>query len=238
MAQRGFSQYDPPPVSSTVPVGASAPFYMPSTSTAQQRGFHLSPQQQAAQRQLTSANSRLEAYLATISMAKQQAFSLALFGNDSSRRQLRVGPELINYPTTGCIAEAAAEVKGDPVRYLTYQADMTQLYDRARYMAMQDSRFKAAVRNWARCMTRRGYHYADPGLASSEAMSHGPTPSEGEIKVAIADSQCATKVGLLGTWKLVDSDAQRSVAATHKQTVVAWGQRLAAEAHADSKILK
>jgi hypothetical protein len=95
---------------------------------------------------------------------------------------------------------ASGEPVADPVPQIAQQSvGFTQ----------SDPRIEAVNRAWSACMARRFYHYASP--SQLQASRWPKPPSKAEIRAAVADVKCKTKVNLLNTWLSVEAAYQRAL---------------------------
>jgi len=79
-----------------------------------------------------------------------------------------------------------------------------------------DSRLKAAQREWSTCMSAKGYKYSVPSDAG-DAASKKPGPEQ--QATAIAYVECSQKVNLPGIWNAVDVAYQKVAIAKNEGTL-------------------
>ncbi|MET8703467.1 hypothetical protein ABZW10_32120 [Kitasatospora sp. NPDC004723] len=134
----------------------------------------------------------------------------------------------------GCMGEIELQFRaagvgsgtGDLVGSLRAKA-----YDRT----AADSRVKAAISAWQSCMAGLGHHYDDPARASAAGW---PDPvSEREKATAVADMNCKTQVGLLGTWYTVQTAYQEQFIGQNEAALQAVKERSAQRVAAARKLL-
>ncbi|MFE7562635.1 hypothetical protein [Kitasatospora sp. NPDC057500] len=193
MQAKGFD-YDPgdPSVRAPLTPFDSDHLGLLSAAAARETGYHR-PRWSGSRSGTTAAGG----------VERSDAYQQALNGPRSGR----VGPAT---PGTdrGCSgeierwfqAEGVGSNSGDLIGELRAKA-----YDRTAV----DSRVKAALAAWRSCMEGLGYHYSGPAQPSSE---NWPDPvSDRERATAVADMDCKSRVGLLGTWYAVQTAYQQQL---------------------------
>jgi hypothetical protein len=109
-------------------------------------------------------------------------------------------------PESGCAGEASAlltEGRHDPLQ-------ATQEYANEAYASSTvDSRVRAAVGEWSRCMATRGYRYAEVMDPNNQAWPE--PPGDTEIATATADVGCKIETNLVGVWSAVEAAYQRRI---------------------------
>lgn len=115
------------------------------------------------------------------------------------RRTVRGRP----IPEGGCIGEAGRALGGSPDAGLAQRLSFAS-YDRSR----RDSRVRAVVARWSRCMAARGYDYRGPLDPPADPRFTGKA-DRGQIRTAVADIGCKDRANVVGVWSAVESAYQR-----------------------------
>jgi hypothetical protein len=107
-----------------------------------------------------------------------------------------------------CVQQASQEVygsaNGEPV-----SDPVPQIAQRSAGFTASDPRIRALNQAWSACMARRFYHYASPSQVQAK---HWPKPpSKAEIRTAVADVECKTRVNYLNTWLAVEAAYQQAL---------------------------
>jgi hypothetical protein len=133
---------------------------------------------------------------------------VALFGPANTNGTLALGGQSFTFATQGCVAKARTRIYGnDTVATRVYY--LPQIY----YVQLltkvhTESAYALAMAGWSACMRRSGYSYSNPQDAKNQLLSRYRTDSGAaataatqklEITIAVADGQCANRVGLGST---------------------------------------
>jgi hypothetical protein len=144
-------------------------------------------------------------YVRSLQPAAQARYSEALFGPVSSDRAFALpgaGP-LSEGPTGGCQGTAESELDGSVARYMEAVEGPGVLRLILTRQVESSPRFTAAMTAWSRCMSGRGFQYGSPWNAwndfadrfARQGVSSGLRRRE--TRVAVADWECASTVGLV-----------------------------------------
>jgi hypothetical protein len=116
------------------------------------------------------------------------------------------GPAHVNgraVPEEGCNGQARAELSRTAPPS-PYQNLPLALIDQGFTLSRQDSRVRAALASWSRCMRERGFDYRDPlDAVADPRFTSGTTRLETET--ATADVACKRETNLVGVWFAVES---------------------------------
>lgn len=142
-------------------------------------------------------------YPSDLPAARRSAYLWALSGDPTRRATLRLssGPRF-TFATTGCIAESRAALFGDIVTAARVAYVPQEAYNALYKRVEGDADTRAALGAWATCMGKRGYRYASMSAARADvsrairAVGPGDATRRFEIRVAVADGECAIAAGL------------------------------------------
>ena len=145
-------------------------------------------------------------YTASLSAPAQLRYAVALFGaiGEELTVQLPGGARSV-VRSGGCRASAVTTIYGSVPRYIFAVEGASLLFDDLINVVQASPIFKAGLRNWSRCMEKRGFPYTSPSVAFNSLahgyVAKGPSRSlrHREIAVAVADLECAQRVMLLQT---------------------------------------
>ncbi len=87
-------------------------------------------------------------------------------------------------------------------------------------IALDDSRVKAAISEWGKCMTAAGIPTgnSDPiGFGSSEVLTATGGSSPNQIRKAQQDLHCKSQARLIETWALVEGEIQLNAITPHRE---------------------
>ncbi|HWC81798.1 MAG TPA: hypothetical protein VG756_17760 [Pseudonocardiaceae bacterium] len=156
----------------------------------------------------TAAPDPTDEYIRTLPVVRQQEYHAALFGPANTNGTLALGGQSFTFATRGCVAQARTRIYGnDTVATRVYY--LPQIY----YVQLltkvhTESAYAIAMTGWSACMRQSGYSYSNPQDAKSQLLSRYRTDSGAaataatqklEITIAVADGQCANRVGLGST---------------------------------------
>ncbi|MEV4344482.1 hypothetical protein AB0J83_08395 [Actinoplanes sp. NPDC049596] len=135
----------------------------------------------------------------------QPGYMRALTGDENRRATLSLssGPRF-TCATTGCLAESRASLYGDVTDAARADYVPQEAYNALLPSIVGDPQTHEAVRNWSRCMRDRGHPYASASearAAAAEAHRADRPRAEAqrfEIRVAVADGECALAAGFPG----------------------------------------
>jgi len=88
-----------------------------------------------------------------------------------------------------------------------------------------DSRFAAAVQSWSDCMKDKGYAYANPDDAMSDAIQ--PSTDQATQKaIAVADVACKVSTNLVGVGVAVQTAYQQEYIDSHREELATFQQQI------------
>lgn len=109
-----------------------------------------------------------------------------------------------------CVQQASQEVygavNGEPV-----PDPVPQIAQQSVGFTTSDAHIRALNQAWSACMARHFYHYSSPSQV--QAKRWPKLPSRAEIRTAVADVKCKTRVNYLNTWLAVEAAYQRALIA-------------------------
>ncbi|GAA0495555.1 hypothetical protein Ade02nite_18470 [Paractinoplanes deccanensis] len=129
----------------------------------------------------------------------------ALTGDENRRATLSLssGPRF-TFATTGCLAESRARLYGDVTDAARAAYVPQEAYNALLPSIVGDPQTREAVQRWSRCMRGRGHSYASASEARAAAAGAyraerpGAEAHRFEIRVAVADGECALAAGFPG----------------------------------------
>ncbi|MGW4506822.1 hypothetical protein ACWENO_19510 [Streptomyces sp. NPDC004436] len=155
-----------------------------SETVAREYGYHL-PEMSKISHGATSAE--------PISPRQKQL----LYGTPSDES---VGPG-------GCFGEVQRELREkhrDAAGAEIAQTISTESYKKS----MESPIVRELFKSWSSCMKGRGFNFGSPIDSISNRSYMGPTVSDEEKKVALADVACKERIGLVGAWNREESRIQ------------------------------
>jgi hypothetical protein len=154
-------------------------------------------------------------------VGQRSAYRRALSGDDSHRVTLRLssGPEF-TFASTGCIAEGRRGLYGDVMAAARAAYVPQEAYNALYPTLAAHPAVRAAEARWTACMGRRGQPFASMEAARTAVARGYRTRPVGaarrtEIRVAVADGECALEARLPGT--VADVAAGATAALTAEQ---------------------
>lgn len=114
------------------------------------------------------------------------------------------GAGTVEASAQGCRADAQRHLYGDLPTWFQVRTLVSNLPGLYINTVEQDSRFTAAVADWAQCMRAAGHPYQSPSQIREELdqRARGPVPTDAhtlEIELAVAEATCARRTGLAMT---------------------------------------
>ncbi|WP_330240454.1 hypothetical protein [Streptomyces sp. NBC_00525] len=145
-------------------------------------------------------------YRAKLSQRRRAAYDEALGGGPdtpvlTAEIPTPKGTGKISKRIGGCSAEAEKKLYGDPAAWFRADKAVSNLQGLYVPRITRDPEFTAALKDWARCMDRAGYPYADPPAAREAVARQAVKLPEGEAfaaekRVAVAEARCARSSAL------------------------------------------
>ncbi|MDN0199266.1 hypothetical protein [Streptomyces sp. S.PNR 29] len=147
--------------------------------------------------------------------AKRADYARALTGDPDRRATLRLstGPEF-TFATTGCIAESRISLFGDVTSAAKVSYVPQEAYNAIHGRIADDPAMRQAMQRWRSCMKDRGFSFTSmEGSRAAARRSYDVAENEdaarrSEIRIAVADGECAQAADLPGT---VDQAGRRYV---------------------------
>lgn len=205
------------------------PYGLVDPVAARSRGYEQARSYVEAARASADIRNGLEATFRTNGAEYKAAYLEALNGPPGSAIDIRTEVVSISVPTQGCTAEAE-RVLFDGAAEAFHRADVerTELDVRARRLSSESPEVRAAIYNWATCMSNRGLpeftHPIEIGRSFGEATR---TRALSQIEVAIADTDCKAETALISTWYASDKKYAEQLASEHRAVLEEY-ERLAA----------
>ncbi len=109
-----------------------------------------------------------------------------------------------------CVQQASQEVYG-PANGEPVPDPVPQIAQQSVGFTTSDAHIRALNHAWSACMARHFYHYPSP--SQLQAKRWPKLPSKAEIRTAVTDVKCKTKVNYLNTWLAVEAAYQRALIA-------------------------
>lgn len=183
-------------------------------------------------------------YVQALSPAEQDRFSVALFGRDSTEREVEIpGARTLSINTEGCLHEARERLYGDALEWLRlfYMVENAQSEVVAR--VIQDERYQAALSDWRECMKDKGFDFDDPGEARAEAVAahrnlERAGARERERSIAGADGSCVRQSSLVETGTDLESEYLEQVLAEREGEIIAYRQILEDAVHQAKELIR
>lgn len=147
--------------------------------------------------------------------AFSDAQRLVLYGPMDAKGQPATGTQAYNgqsVPAGGCYGEANRTVKGDAFEQSDPAGLVAQIAAASAKQSESDARIVALFKKWSTCMAGKGFTYATPyepldGGSLKQSVT-AATPSQNEIRTAVADVACKQANNVVGTWFAVESAYQ------------------------------
>ena len=116
-------------------------------------------------------------YLATLTSAQAEAFTVALFGptgGEAGFVTLPNGTE-IGFPLEGCLADARQELYSDGKAFMSAATIIDNLGTEVQTRVVEDDGYLDARAAWSECMNGRGYDVDRPSAAVELALANYET---------------------------------------------------------------
>ncbi|WP_109506732.1 hypothetical protein [Nocardioides speluncae] len=209
MAEHGF-EYDEIPLDTDDP-DREFPYVIDDVAWAKRHGFG-----DATSKEAPPEASPNEVNLERLSQEQQQEWQATLFG-DGPRVSVRLpGGGRLSTNTDGCLAEARRALYGDLERWFRARRLIDNQSVFVRRGVREDSRYEAAIADWAGCMRRKGYQVADPGQLRELAFQRSRNLKAAaartiEVRAAVTEAMCATSTSLPGVVLTLEREHGREV---------------------------
>jgi hypothetical protein len=156
----------------------------------------------------------------------------ALRGTSDKAKKYGPGGQKINgrkVPDHGCLGEAARTLTGKADGSIGDHQLAIDLKFQTLERSLQDERTQAVFRKWSACMKERGFSYKDPlDALGDKAWSKTPMPTQREIQVATADSECRKEHNVVGVWYAVDYAYQEQAVDKNAEVLDSVGKSIEA----------
>lgn len=164
--------------------------------------------------------------------ATSRGWEEAFFGTPEARYRIPAGGAVATRPGDGCLWEADLVLYGDdPAAHFALVSEVNQLRTAADDRFWADPGAIAAVAEWSRCMSARGFEVDALGDATHYATDADPAATE----VAVADVRCKQQVHLVGRLTSIESAIQATLVAQNEELLQdSLKDRAAAVARAQS----
>jgi hypothetical protein len=220
MTRNGFSYWTEPVF---VP-GADRdfPHVVDDTAWARQHGYGSGIRVRMAQVRAADPNQR---YLDSLPKARQDAYGLALHGEGPAGPGVTVrlpGGAVQGHSVNGCSAEAGRRLYGDFAAWFRAMTLARAITGAAQGQTENDPRYRAAVAEWARCMSAKGFSYAAPAETRDRflgAPARSVIPPADEIRTAVAEAGCARGTGLTALAQTLDGQYADGLRRQHQTAV-------------------
>lgn len=147
----------------------------------------------------------------------------ALRGTSDRSRKYGPGGQMVNgrvVPDHGCLGEAAKTLTGKANGVIGDDQLAIDLKFQTLERSQLDERTRSVFRKWSACMKERGFSYKDPlDALGDERWTKTPMPTQQEIQVAIADSDCRKEHNVVGVWYAVDYAYQEQAVEKHAEAL-------------------
>lgn len=144
-----------------------------------------------------------DAHVGELAPADQDAYEKALVGTDEERRAIKLSNGgTVSFGGGGCQAEAQRTLYGDVVEWARITYVPQALHLTMAKQVEQDPQYLAALREWAKCMSGKGFQVASPEAAQDELKdAYGRQGASQELRAkeiatAVADGECAEQGGI------------------------------------------
>lgn len=176
----------------------------------------------AARRQQARATDPNQRYVLTLRPDRRAAYATALDGAGPDGPGVLVtlpGGGIEGESTQGCVATAEQRLYGDFSAWFRASTVVSALPGVWRAQVVSDPAFIAATREWAACMRRHGYDYANPAAARAALTESGNRRTE--VATATAEATCADTTGLAAVARRLDARDSATVRARYGAAVTA-----------------
>jgi hypothetical protein len=203
MQKQGFEYR--PVKENPVPEAREFPYVITDVSWARKHGYGTDIQRALAKVRETDPNQR---YFRSLPAKRRTAALTAANGT----RPLKVtakAPDgmLFQRSPEGCQSEADRKLYGDLQKWFQAKVTFDTLTEIRRSRVVADPRFGKAVKPWAACMRAAGHSYSSPvQLRESLAPSNQQLSRKKEIRLAVAEADCAVSSGLAGKAAALDRE--------------------------------
>ncbi len=162
---------------------------------------------------------------------QRRAEALKAANGDRSRQVSVTTPDgaTMGRDPGSCRSQAQQALYGDLRAWFEAQSTVDWLTSARQQRVSADPAWAVAVRPWADCMAAAGHQHADPAHARASATADSPLPRDDEIRLAVAEAECANSSGLAEAARTLDRKHDDELRAGHR-AVVDTHQRLRSEA--------
>lgn len=165
--------------------------------SARQNGYGISSPVDSAIDDFARNNPNQQ-HVESLPTAEQNAWNAALTGTDGARVEVTLsdGRRLFTN-ADGCVAQVRAELYGDLASHMRIKYTARAIEEAAYIRVVADPIYLSALREWADCMTAKGYRLETPDAAREyvweEFERSGEVVRDLEFQVALAEAECTQK---------------------------------------------
>lgn len=202
----------------------SFPHVIDDLAWAKKHGYGTDLQRKVERMRASDPNQR---YFRSLS-AERRAAALDAFHGESSRDITVETPDGVQVSRSeeGCQAEAERELFESLPAWFTAESYNEALPGIVEERVAGDARFAAAVRPWSRCMKEDGHDYRSPAELRKRLPSpENPLPRDKEIRLAVAEAECAHSTGLAEVTEALEQKYRKEVRRQYRSEVET-GRRL------------
>jgi hypothetical protein len=203
MEKQGFEYR--PVKQNPVPEARDFPYVINDVTWARKHGYGTDIQQAMAKVRETDPNQR---YFRSLP-AKRRAAALTAANGSRPLKVTAKAPDgmLFQRSPEGCQSETDRKLYGDLQKWFQAKVTFDTLTEIRRSRVLADPRFAKAVKPWAACMRAAGHSYSSPAqLRNSLAPSNHRLSRKKEIRLAVAEADCALSSGLSGKAAALDRE--------------------------------
>jgi len=124
---------------------------------------------------------------------------------------------------SSCFGQVSAVAPGGSAAWPLY---LHSLPDHGPQWPANDSRFAAAEQSWSACMKDKGFDYATPDDARSDATQPSTDPAK-QKAIAVADVACKVSTNLVGVGVAVQTAYQQEYIDSHREELATYQQQIA-----------
>ncbi|GLH96347.1 hypothetical protein Pa4123_16210 [Phytohabitans aurantiacus] len=170
-------------------------------------------------------------YVTELPAQRRDAYLAALDGDRRDPVTVRLPDgKALHQSGQGCTAQAQRRLYGDLADWVRARAMVDRLPSEYTRQVTADPGYRTALRAWSGCMAARGYAAADPAqLRTLVAPATTGTPSDAEVRAAVAEAECAARTATVRTARELQRAHAERTYANHRE-VIAEYQKLSVHA--------
>lgn len=199
MREAGF-EYWPEPKETA---GRTFPYVVDDAGWARLHGYGAEEHRQASAAAEHNPNRR---YIAGLPAERRSAATVALNGPSPEGLEARLpNGLLVRHSDRGCVSYARRALYRDLASWFRVTKVADNLAGLRAGLVTADPRFTAAARRWSDCMRGAGHHYRNPTELHARILDdRRPLPRPDEIKLVVAEAECAGTSGLAAVARDLD----------------------------------